>query len=196
MPTNTDDGLGQKVFYAMLKSPWGDPVCCKGGQDDFKTRQEIAVLNMLLPVICPSRPREVLKTESPDFEVTFEQPPTRIFVEIVTAVAEVSDVDDNGVAGKTANYEQRATRIREGKRQNSRYTTDAARHEEIVRRCIKKKAELARSWNDKRPIVLLVGLVGTSTPIWNILNVHIAPFVRVVVGPHPTIVLPDGSEPL
>lgn len=196
MPENIDDRFGQKVFYSMLKSLWGAAVCCEGGQDDAKTRQEIAILNMLLPAICPCRPREVLKTESPDFEVTFEQHPTRIFVEIVTAVAEVRDVDDDGATGETVNYEQRATYIRKGKRLNYRYTTDATRHGEIVRRCIKEKADLARTWRCKRPIVLLVGLVGTSSPISDIQDAHIEPFVRVVVGPSPTIILPRGSEPL
>jgi hypothetical protein len=155
----------------------------KNLDDCNRTKQELLLFNILLPKAVPNRPTIVCKSESPDF-ITYLSGGERLYVEVVTAVAVAHENAATG--GPGINLEWRRDQIRKGERDNKPYTTNSGELAQIVAREIKKKRCLARKWVEKRPIILLVGLVGVSGlfpdfyPQKHVNSIH--PFSNVIIG--------------
>ncbi|MHB1532741.1 hypothetical protein [Acidithiobacillus sp.] len=155
----------------------------KNDADRNRTKQELLFFNILLPKVVPVCPVVICKGESPDFTVHLPGG-ERLYVEVVTAVAVAHEIDGSGRPG--INQEHRWAQIRDGKRENKSYTTDDEELALLVAREIKKKQCLAKNWNDKRPIILLVGLVGAGglllgfDPQKHVQDIQ--PFKSIVVG--------------
>lgn len=155
----------------------------KNEADRNRTKQELLFFNILLPEAVSNRPTIVCKGESPDFTVQLADS-TMLYVEVVTAVA---TAHEDGAQGNTGiQQEHRWAQIRKGKRENKRYTTNGDDLARIVAKEVKKKRCLAETWAEKRPIILLVGLVGVGGLLPGIdLNKYvesIRPFESVIIG--------------
>ena len=147
------------------------------------TEHEFRILNTLMPAAKNGTPIDVIKRESPDFEVKYCNGDV-CFVEIVEAIPEVQEID----TGTISNLERR----RDHRRRDhgySPYTVDPKRYSRCIADRIDRKTKLANKWVC-RPIYLLVWL---SNPVpanpWSdyvaeagrLVN-SVSPFVKVAIG--------------
>lgn len=155
----------------------------KNEADRKKTKQELLFFNILFPEAAPNRPTIVRKGESPDFTVQLVDG-AMLYVEVVTAVAIAHEDDAQGSLGIQQEY--RWAQIKKRKRKNKRYKTNGDDLACIVAKEVKKKQRLAETWTEKRPVILLVGLVGVGGLLVDIdLGKHvesIRPFKSVIIG--------------
>jgi len=181
--------LVYSIMWNSTKSRWSQPFRYSDlkiigkDNDHHKTVQELLFLNILLPSVVSNRPKEIHKTESPDFKVRLSDGRTK-YVEVVTAVAETIDEQ-----GTHENYQKTLNKSRDKQCCYTPYTTDQDKYAQIILNQINKKRLLAKNWCDKRPIILLVGLVGTSNPLFEVPRTDIEPFHRIIMGPYPTIII-------
>ena len=147
------------------------------------TDHEFRILNTLMPTARNGTPIDVVKRESPDFEVKYSNDDV-CFVEVVEAVPEVQDTN----TGTISNLE----RLRHHGRRDNRsvtYTADWKKYSRCIADRIDEKTKLAKKW-EVTPIYLLVWVSNPvpTTPFSDyvveagLLIDSVSPFVKLVIG--------------